>query len=354
MRPGQVHHADARGDQRRAALGAGQQRADLGGVAGVVEQDEDAAAVEQRAVQRRPFVEGVGDRGVGGAQRPQEGAEDGLRLGGAGAGALEVDVELPVRERAPRLVRHVHGEGGLADAADAGQRRDGHHPAARVGRGEHLAQFGDEGRAAGEVGHGRRELGRAHGGGGRFRLGRGGFGEGGVGAQDALLELAQSGARLDAELLGEQPAGVRVDRERLGLPAAAVQRQHEQFAQPLAQRVRGGQRGELGDGLAVAALLQVHVETGLQVLQPPLLQPGALGLGVGAGHVREGLAVPQRQRLVEQRAGPPQVPGAPRLLGVGDEFLGAQQVQLVALGQPQGVTAGLAVQHLGAEGLAQP
>ena len=89
------------------------------------------------------------------------------------------------------------------------------------------------------------------------RRGVGRVGESVVGLQDALLELGEFGARVDAEFVGEQPAGVGVDGQRLGLPSAAVEGEHQQFAQPLAQRVGGGQRGQFGDGLGVAADLQV-------------------------------------------------------------------------------------------------
>ena len=46
MRGRQVHHADPAGDQGRAARGAGQQGADLGRVVRVVQEDQDAAAVQ--------------------------------------------------------------------------------------------------------------------------------------------------------------------------------------------------------------------------------------------------------------------------------------------------------------------
>ena len=74
----------------------------------------------------------------------------------------------------------------------------------------------------------------------------------------------QFGARVDAQFLGEQPAGVGVHGQRLRLPPAAVQRHHQQLAQPLPQRVGGGERGQFGDRLRVAAELQVQVEPGLE------------------------------------------------------------------------------------------
>lgn len=119
MRARQVDHPDPAGDQGRAARRAGEQGADLGRVVGVVQEDQDAAAVERGAVERGAFVEGVGDRRVRRAQGAQERAEDRLRLRGAGARALEVDVQLAVREVRAGLVGDVHGEGRLADAADA-------------------------------------------------------------------------------------------------------------------------------------------------------------------------------------------------------------------------------------------
>jgi hypothetical protein len=46
-------------------------------------------------------------------------AEDRVRLGRPRARALQVDVELAVGEVAAGRVRHVHGEGRLADAAES-------------------------------------------------------------------------------------------------------------------------------------------------------------------------------------------------------------------------------------------
>ena len=155
----------------------------------------------------------------------------------------------------------------------------------------------------------------------------GGGGQVGVGLQDALLQLGELGARVHAELVGEQPPGVGVHRERLGLPSAAVQRQHQQLAQPLAQRVRGGQRGQLGDRLRVAADLQIEVEPGLDEEQVPLLQPGALGLRVRAGQSGQRFAVPQVQRLDDQLAGPAPVAGVLCLLGLGGQLLGQLGVE---------------------------
>ncbi len=231
----------------------------------------------------------------------------------------------------------VDGQRGLADAADAGQRRHGHHPSLGLAvpgrRCEDVAQFADEGGAAGEVRHRGGELGRADRGRGRFRGGRRRFGQGGVGAQDPLLEVAQRGARVDAEFLGQQAAGVGVHRERLGLASAAVERQHQQLAQAFAERVGRRQRGQFGDRLGVAALLQVHVEAGFEELEAPFLQADPLGLRVRAGHARQYLAVPEGERAAQHLARLAQVPGAARLLRLCRQVLGDRQVQR-PVGQP--------------------
>ncbi len=352
MRPGQVHHPHPGGDQGGAALRAGEQRPHLGGVPRVVQQDEHPAAVQHRAVERRPFLQGVGDGGVRRAQRPQERAEYRLRLRGPRPGALEVDVQLAVGEGAARLVGHVHREGRLADAADPGQRRHGHDPA--LDRGQYVAELGDEGRPPGEVGDRRRELGGADRRGGRLGPRCRGFRQGWVGPQDALLEFTEAGAGVHAELVGQQAAGVGVDREGLGLASAAVQRQHQQLAQPLPQGVRRGQGGELGDRLRVAALLQVHVHPGFEELQAPLLQPHPLRLRVRARHPGQRLAVPQGQGPAQEVPGVAQVAGVPGLLRLRRQVLDDGQVE-GALGQAADrVAAGLADQDAGVQHLAEP
>ncbi|CAM5631782.1 hypothetical protein SCYAM73S_07121 [Streptomyces cyaneofuscatus] len=348
--PGQVDHPHPARHQGRAPRRPGQQRADLGRVVGVVEEDEDAAAVQRGAVERGPLVQGVRDRRVRGAERPQERAEDRLRLGRPRARALEVDVELPVGEVRAGLVGDVNGQGRLADPADPGQRGDRHHRP--LGGGQLGAQIPYEGVASREVGHGRRKLRGLHGRRRRGRLVRR-AGQLLVGPQDALLELGQFGARVDAQLLGEEPTGVRVHGQRLRLPPAAVQRHHQQLAQAFAQRVGGGERGQLGDGLRMAAHLQVQIEPGLGELEAPLLQPGALVLRVRPGHGGQRLAVPQAQHLVDQRAGLAAVTARAGLLRLGGKILRQGQVEC-APADPERVPAGLADQRLLAQDLAEP
>lgn len=348
----QVHHPDPGGDQRGTALRAGQQGSYLGGVLGVVQQHQHPAAVQHRPVQRGAFLQGVRYRGVRGAQRPQERAQYGLRLGGAGARALEVDVQLAVGEGGSGLVGHVDGEGRLAHPADSRERRHRHHATLR--RGQDIAQFGDEGHAAGEVRDRRRELVGAdrcrHG----LRRRCGGLREARVGLEDAVLEFAQAGARVHAQLVGEQAPGVRVHGQGLRLAAGAVQREHQQLAEAFTERVGRGEGGQLADGLRVAALLQVHVEAGFEELEPPLLQPDPLSLRVGPRESGQRLAVPQRERPAQQVPRTAQVTRRLRLLRLVRQVVHLGHVQR-ALGQPPyGISARLADQHPGVQRLAQP
>ena len=69
--------------------------------------------------------------------------------------------------------------------------------------------------------------------------------------EDALVQRPQRLARLDPELVDEQPPPGGERLERLRLAARAVQREHQLAAQALAQRMLGDQRLELGDHLAV-------------------------------------------------------------------------------------------------------
>lgn len=137
--------------------------------------------------------------------------------------------------------------------------------------------------------------------------------------------------------------------------AAAVERHHQQLPQPLPQRVRGGQRGELGDRVRVVAQLQVQVEPRLRQLEPPLLQSGALVLRVRPRYGGQRLAVPVGESLGHQLPRPRPVTGAPRLLGRAHRLLREMDVEGArTLVETYRVPAGLADQHVPAERLAEP
>ncbi|GAA3098149.1 hypothetical protein GCM10020254_49390 [Streptomyces goshikiensis] len=160
---GQPRQPGSAGDEDGAPAGAGQQRAHLGGVARVVEHDEHPAAGGHRPEQRRPPLD-VGGQGIrGDPERGEEADQDVAGVAGVvGVGAAQVGVQLAVGEAVPYPVGGVEGEGGLADAAHAGDQREGR-PAV-VGRGQGLGEASYEGGPAGEVtgragrlcGHGRR------------------------------------------------------------------------------------------------------------------------------------------------------------------------------------------------------
>jgi hypothetical protein len=66
-----------------------------------------------------------GDHGAVQAKGPQEAGQHHSRGKGMLGGAVQVDVQLAVRELAPQLVRDVDSERGLADPGLTGHRR--HH-----------------------------------------------------------------------------------------------------------------------------------------------------------------------------------------------------------------------------------
>jgi hypothetical protein len=53
------------------------------------------------------------------------------------------------------------------------------------------------------------------------------------------VQLAEFGARVDAELLGDGVSRLPVDLERLGVPPGTVQGAHQQQPQALPQRMVG-------------------------------------------------------------------------------------------------------------------
>ena len=91
------------------------------------------------------------------------------------------------------------------------------------------------------------------------------------------LEAPQFLARLEPELIGEQPPRLAIDRERLGLAAAAIQREHEVPVETLAPRVPARELLELAHELGVPAGREVGLDARLERRQPLLLQ--ALDLG---------------------------------------------------------------------------
>ena len=79
------------------------------------------------------------------------------------------------------------------------------------------------------------------------------------GAWSATVHLDQAGARIDAQLVGEQGPGALVRAERVTLPSAAVERRHEHLPEPsLVGMVTVTPARSLGDGLGGTAQGEVR------------------------------------------------------------------------------------------------
>ncbi len=162
------------------------------------------------------------------------------------------------------------------------------------------------------------------------------------------MQGGEGGGGVDAEFVGEEAAGVGEDGECFGLSAAAVEGEHEEFAQPFAQGVCGGEGGEFQDGFGVVAEVEVEFQARLQEGEVPFLQAGALVVGVGAGEVGQGFAVPQGEGGVQEVAGGVVVSGGAGVLGFGRVPLrvGEVEVERPAAQGAQRVAAGLGDQEV--------
>ena len=119
-------------------------------------------------------------------------------------------------------------------------------------------------------------------------------------AEDRALQLLQTGAGLDPELVAECPPSASVRLERLCLTTASVEGEHQLRAQALAVGVRRNEGLELGDERVVVPEREVRFDPGLDRRQAELLQARDLGLG-------EGL-----EGEVCKRGSPPKCEGIPK------------------------------------------
>ena len=142
----------------------------------------------------------------------------------------------------------------------------------------------------------------------------------GVLAEDALVQAAQVGRGVDAELAGQAVARAFERRQRVRRPTGAIQREHEQLPQALPQRELARERLELADHLAVAPLGEVGRDPLLEGLEAQLVEPRDLGRERRLG--RRGRRRPARSTARAPRAGSTRPgpgsrsPGAPRAGGV--------------------------------------
>ena len=122
--------------------------------------------------------------------------------------------------------------------------------------------------------------------------------------EDRLLELLQLLARLQPELFVEQPPKRLEALERVGLPPRPVQGEHQLAVQPLAVRVLGDERLEVGDELIVPAEREVGLDALLEGDHPQLLQARDLRGGeILVSEIGQRRPAPERESLTELSGG---------------------------------------------------
>ena len=172
---------------------------------------------------------------------------------------------------------------------------------------------------------------------GAARAGRDQQVQGRVLGQDGLLQPLEADAGLDPELVDQDLAGRPVGGQGVGLAARPVQGEHQLAVEVLAQRVQPDQRLQLGHQLVVAAEGQLGLDPGLgggdlELLDPDQLRPGDVGRG---GHVGQGRAAPQGERLAQQVGRPGRVAGGQGLAALAVQALEAVQVEALEVDPEQ-------------------
>jgi hypothetical protein len=120
--------------------------------------------------------------------------------------------------------------------------------------------------------------------------------------EHAPLELAQRGARLQAQRVRELLAEAPIRVEGVGLPPAAVERQHQLLDGPLTERLTPDERLELGDRLGVAPQVEPRIDQVAVGAEPKLVEPsGLVGQAGLVDEVGEGGATPDREGRLEDR-----------------------------------------------------
>src|SRR5207244_10954098 len=120
----------------------------------------------------------------------------------------------------------------------------------------------------------------------------------GVVREDESLEPLELRARVETQLVPEQPARRAVELERIGLAAGAIEGQHEQGAQTLLERVRRHERFQLADELHVAPELEIDLDPFEQRREASLVQPFGLAGGEAfEAKIGERRSAPEPERL---------------------------------------------------------
>ncbi len=310
----------------------GQQRQQFLGAARVVQQHEHPPVRADRPVQRGALLGGGGHLLRGHAQRAQEPAEHlpGVQRLPVGVVAVQVGVQLAVREVLAHPVRPVHGQRGLAHSRGPG---DHHHRAGAVRLGQQRVQLGqftvpaqEGGGVAGQLrrGRGGAQVGagaaRGHRAARRRRFRR-------TAGQDDLVQPAQFRSWLHAQFGDQHGARGAVGGQRLGRAAGLVQGAHQQPVQPFPQRVLGEQPGQLAHQAGAPAQGEAQFGVLLQHGQPSLDQPAPLHLGEQPGHPAQRVGPPHAQRLGQGGGRLGQLTGVAQPGGPGRALLEHLQVE---------------------------
>jgi len=99
--------------------------------------------------------------------------------------------------------------------------------------------------------------------------------------QDRALELLQTRARVEPELIGQRAPRLSQDGERLDGSSGPVEGHRKVRPQRLAQRVLGDERAQLADQLRVVAARELGLDAALDRVEPHLIEPQRLGHEAG-------------------------------------------------------------------------
>ena len=118
--------------------------------------------------------------------------------------------------------------------------------------------------------------------------------------EQLAVERTQRRRRLDAELVMQGPPQIGVDGQRLAPTTGPVQGLHQSQSEPLAQRLAGHERSQLGYDGIVPAQRQVSLDPRGQGAEAELVQPGRLDVRERrTAHVRERRPPPEGQRRAQ-------------------------------------------------------
>jgi hypothetical protein len=150
---GQSGQSAPAGHQNGTGRNSGEQRSDLFGGSGIVEDNQEASPAEQGPVEALLVIPAGRDAFGCHVQRPEKAVEDLIRFGRTtGIVTMKVRVEVPAGEPILPQMGPVDGQGGLTDASSTGDRRDQRGRRANRGfREQQLVKLGEFGFPVREV-----------------------------------------------------------------------------------------------------------------------------------------------------------------------------------------------------------